>query len=79
MINNLSPSASGGGVVRYAVTPKLPSGLSMNSVTGLISGTPLVPTPATPYTITATNPDGSTTSSLNITVIDIALRTDLFQ
>lgn len=72
VINNLSPSASGGGVVRYAVTPKLPSGLSMNSVTGLISGTPLVPTPATPYTITATNPDGSTTSSLNITVIDIA-------
>ena len=72
VINNLSPSASGGGVVRYAVTPKLPSGLSMNSVTGLISGTPLVPTPATPYTITATNPDGSTTTSLNITVVDIA-------
>jgi subtilisin-like proprotein convertase family protein len=44
----------------------------MNSVTGLISGTPLVPTPATPYTITATSPDGSTTTSLNITVIDIA-------
>jgi subtilisin-like proprotein convertase family protein len=72
VINNLSPSTSGGGVVRYAVTPKLPSGLSMNSITGLISGTPLAPTPATPYTITATNPDGSTTTSLNITVIDIA-------
>jgi subtilisin-like proprotein convertase family protein len=72
VINNLSPSTSGGGVVRYAVTPKLPSGLSMNSITGLISGTPLAPTPAAPYTITATNPDGSTTTSLNITVIDIA-------
>ena len=72
VIQNLSPSASGGGVVRYAVTPKLPSGLSMNSITGLISGTPLAPTPATPYTITATNPDGSSTTSLNITVIDIA-------
>jgi subtilisin-like proprotein convertase family protein len=72
VINNLSPSTSGGGVVRYAVTPKLPSGLSMNSITGLISGTPLAPTPAVPYTITATNPDGSTTTSLNITVIDIA-------
>ena len=71
-IANLSPSTSGGGVVRYAVTPKLPSGLSMNSITGLISGTPLAPTPATTYTITATNPDGSTTTSLNITVIDIA-------
>jgi subtilisin-like proprotein convertase family protein len=72
VINNLSPSTSGGGVVRYAVTPKLPSGLSMNSITGLISGTPLAPTQAAPYTITATNPDGSTTTSLNITVIDIA-------
>jgi subtilisin-like proprotein convertase family protein len=72
VINNLSPSTSGGGVVRYAATPKLPIGLSMNSITGLISGTPLAPTPATPYTITATNPDGSTTTSLTITVIDIA-------
>ena len=72
VINNLSPSTSGGGVVRYAATPKLPSGLSINSITGLISGTPLAPTPATPYTITATNPDGSTTTSLNITVIDVA-------
>ena len=72
VIQNLSPSASGGGVVRYAVTPKLPNGLTMNSITGLISGTPLAPTPATPYTITATNPDGSSTTSLNITVIDIA-------
>ena len=72
VIQNLSPSASGGDVVRYAVTPKLPNGLTMNSITGLISGTPLAPTPATPYTITATNPDGSSTTSLNITVIDIA-------
>ena len=72
VINNLSPSASGGGVVRYAATPNLPNGLRLNSTTGLISGTPLAPTPATPYTITATNPDGSTTTSLNITVIDIA-------
>ena len=71
-IANLSPSTSGGGVVRYAVTPKLPSGISMNSITGIISGTPLAPTPATPYTITATNPDGSSTTSLSITVIDIA-------
>ena len=72
VINNLSPSSIGGGVVRYVATPNLPNGLRLNSTTGLISGTPLAPTPATPYTITATNPDGSTTTSLNITVIDIA-------
>jgi len=72
VINNLSPSTSSGTVVRYVATPNLPNGLRLNSTTGLISGTPLAPTPATPYTITATNPDGSTTTSLNITVIDIA-------
>ena len=72
VINNLSPSTSGGTVVRYVATPNLPNGLRLNSTTGLISGTPLAPTPAATYTITATNPDGSTTTSLNITVIDIA-------
>ncbi|MBJ7257787.1 MAG: putative Ig domain-containing protein [Akkermansiaceae bacterium] len=68
-IANLSPSTSGGGVVRYTATPKLPSGLRLNSTTGLISGTPLAPTPATTYTITATNTDGSTTASVSFTVV----------
>jgi hypothetical protein len=68
-IANLSPSTSGGGVVRYTATPKLPSGLRLNSTTGLISGTPLAPTPAATYTITATNTDGSTTASVSFTVV----------
>jgi subtilisin-like proprotein convertase family protein len=72
VINNLSPSSSGGGVVRYAATPNLPNGLRLNSTTGLISGTPTAVAATANYTITATNTDGSTTTSLNITVIDIA-------
>jgi len=68
-IANLSPSTSGGGVVRYTATPKLPSGLRLNSTTGLISGTPLAPTPAATCTITATNTDGSTTASVSFTVV----------
>ena len=72
MINNLSPSSSGGGVMRYVATPKLPNGLRLNSTTGLISGTPTAVAATANYTITATNTDGSTTTSLNITVKDIA-------
>ena len=68
-IANLSPSTGGGGVMRYTATPKLPSGLRLNSTTGLISGTPLAPTPAATYTITATNTDGSTTASVSFTVV----------
>jgi uncharacterized repeat protein (TIGR01451 family) len=70
-ITNLSPSSSGGGVMRYAATPKLPNGLRLNSTTGVISGTPVEVKAAAAYTITATNADGATTSSLNIRVNDI--------
>jgi hypothetical protein len=70
-IANLSPSSGGGGVMRYAATPKLPTGLRLNSTTGVISGTPVEVKAAATYTITATNADGATTSSLNIRVNDI--------
>ena len=67
-INNLSPSSSGGGVMRYVATPKLPNGLRLNSTTGVISGTPTAVAATANYTITATNTDGSTTAQLNIAV-----------
>ena len=71
-ITNISPTSGGGGVMRYVVLPALPNGLRMNSTTGVISGTPTAVTPTATYTITATNTDGSTTTSLNLTVNDIA-------
>ena len=46
----------------------LPLGLSFNSATGAISGTPTVPTPATVYTITAYNASGSDNATYTITV-----------
>jgi hypothetical protein len=70
-IGNLSPSSGGGSVMRYAATPKLPSGLRLNSTTGVISGTPVEVKAAAAYTIAATNADGATTASLNIRVNDI--------
>lgn len=62
------PSVSGT-VTRYTVTPALPAGLKMDSVTGIISGTPTAVWAAANYLITASNGiGGSTTVTLNITV-----------
>ena len=55
---------SGGGPATYTVSPALPTGLSLNSSTGTISGTPTAAVAATNYTITATGADGSTQSSI---------------
>jgi Divergent InlB B-repeat domain/Putative Ig domain len=68
-ITNNTPTSSGGSVIRYAIAPALPTGLTLNFTTGVISGTPLVVSPTTAYTITATNADGSTTAPLSITVV----------
>ena len=67
-ITQNTPSSSGGAVTSYAVFPALPSGLSLNTVTGVISGTPTAVSATATYTVTATNSAGSTTASLNIAV-----------
>ncbi len=70
-ITSLSPTISGGTVTRYSIVPALPSGLSFNSSTGVISGTPTAVVSATNYTVTATNSGGSVSFALSITVNDI--------
>ena len=70
-IASLSPTSSGGGVMRYVASPDLPKGLYLNSTTGFISGTPIEVAATTTYTLTATNTDGSTSSSVTVTVNDI--------
>ncbi len=68
----LYPTISGGAVIRYNINPPLPTGLSLNSTTGLISGTPTVLSSATNYTVTATNAAGAASAIINITVNDVA-------
>jgi hypothetical protein len=60
-----APGLSGSGF-SYSISPTLPAGLSLNSSTGVISGTPTGPTAMTPYTITINYPGGSTTTTVNI-------------
>ncbi|MGB8479690.1 MAG: putative Ig domain-containing protein [Acidobacteriaceae bacterium] len=62
------PAVSGGAVTAYSVVPTLPSGLSLNSSTGAISGTPTRVSAAANYTITASNTAGSATATVSITV-----------
>ncbi|PZX64712.1 putative Ig domain-containing protein, partial [Hydrotalea sandarakina] len=71
-ISSLNPTYSGGIVTDFGISPALPAGLSFNSTTGVISGTPTAISAATNYTITATNSGGSTTAIVNITVNDVA-------
>jgi sugar lactone lactonase YvrE len=52
----------------YYINPALPAGLNFNNSTGFISGTPAVSSPATNYTVTAYNPAGLKSATVNITV-----------
>jgi hypothetical protein len=71
-IASLNPSVSGGAIVSFSISPALPNGLSFDTSTGEISGTPTVISSTTSYTVTATNSGGSTTFVVVITVNDIA-------
>ena len=65
-----TPTSSGGAVTAYSVSPALPAGLTLNSGTGVIGGTPTAVTPIASYTVTASGAAGSTTTSISITVND---------
>jgi hypothetical protein len=66
------PSQTGGAVATYSVAPGLPSGLTLDPMTGVISGTPSAITSSTGYTVTATNTSGSASITLSITVNGVA-------
>jgi 6-phosphogluconolactonase (cycloisomerase 2 family) len=66
-----TPSSGGGAVVSYSVAPPLPAGLSFDTTTGIVSGTPTAITAQGTYTVTATNTGGSDTVGLVITVNDL--------
>ncbi|NMH23774.1 putative Ig domain-containing protein, partial [Flavobacterium solisilvae] len=71
IITNLQPTVSGENLV-FSIVPSLPNGLSFDTTTGIISGTPTVLQSATDYEVTATNSGGSVSFVLSIEIIDLA-------
>lgn len=55
-------------VTGYTIDKPLPLGLTFDSTTGIINGTPLVAWPTTQYTITGYNTGGSSSTIVTITV-----------
>jgi len=64
----------GGAITSYAmgISTPLPAGLSVNGVTGIISGTPTMVTTATNDTVIAAGPGGVGKAVVNIAVVDTA-------
>lgn len=48
----------------YTIVPALPTGIKLNAVTGVISGTPTAPSGPSTFTITASNYEGSSSTSI---------------
>ena len=67
-----TPTASGGTVTSWSISPSLPSGLVFSTSTGAISGTPTVMSTLTQYTVTASNTGGSSTVTVSILINDVA-------
>ena len=67
-ISNLIPIVTGLTPMTFTSSPTLPIGLTLDSTTGVISGTPTAYTPTAIYTITAVNSVGSGSNTVSITV-----------
>ena len=57
-------------VAGYAISPDLPTGLSFDRTTGMVSGTPTVTSPAKNYTITGYNTGGSSAAVMSLAVLN---------
>ncbi|MGB0787568.1 MAG: putative Ig domain-containing protein, partial [Candidatus Poseidoniaceae archaeon] len=57
-------------VYGYSISPDLPAGLSFNTSSGEISGTPTELSTNTTYTITARNSGGTNTTTITIEILD---------
>lgn len=64
--NSAASPVLSGSITACTSSPSLPAGLSLNSLTCGITGSPAVGTALTTYTITGSNPAGSVSASVNI-------------
>lgn len=67
-IANNTPSLATGASTSYSIQPALSAGLSLDTTTGALTGTPSEAKTLTNYTVTAKNDAGQTSTVLTITV-----------
>ncbi len=67
-IDTVYPAIEGGSVNQFSSSPSFPSGLTLDTSTGSISGTPTVASDSATYTVTASNASGSAEYDLSITI-----------
>lgn len=67
VIANNTPTITGT-ATSWSVDPMLPEGLTLNTTTGVISGTPSAEQSATTFNITASNSGGSTTATISLSI-----------
>ena len=67
-----TPVVGGDPVVAWSIVPTVPAGLTFDTTTGTISGTPSTITAKASYTVTASNTGGSTTASISLAVLAVA-------
>ena len=68
-LTGYSISSSGGAISSFSISPAAPAGLTFDTSSGLLTGSPLSVAGATTYTITGTNASGSSTATFTLTVI----------
>ena len=68
VISSYTVNSTGGTIASYSISPAIGNGLSFNTTTGLISGTPTAEASAVTYTITATNTSGTATATYSLTI-----------
>ncbi|HSD88220.1 MAG TPA: right-handed parallel beta-helix repeat-containing protein [Kofleriaceae bacterium] len=65
----LTPTVTGI-VTGYAIAPALPPGMQIDPLSGVLTGTPTVAVAAAPYTVTARNAAGQTSTTIRIRTAD---------
>jgi hypothetical protein len=68
-MQQLTPGFVGDAPSSWAINPKLPDGISIDSDSGVISGTPTNEVPSKSYTIIASNAAGTSSFRIEITVL----------
>lgn len=71
MIAPLVPTVTGGPIILYAISPSLPTGLNLNSTTGVISGSPSIVLGTTDFLVTGQYTGGSTNAKVTFTVNEV--------